>query len=288
VWWQSIEVAPSNPQIVYLSGYRTLPNPSGNGIRDHLLFRRDNDGKWTKLLSNSASTSIGFTLMPNSVIHIVGIASDDPAHVYARVELVDNTLSDALYVSTDSGVSWKEIRRKATKISAFAVRAAKNSLGNHDLIAGTMLEAEVSHNDGADWTALTGAPHMGCLVENAAGELWACTQNYGVSSAPSDGAAIMKTTDLQTWTKVLRYQDLTSAASCGADTLQQNTCVPMWCAVCAQLGCTPAASYGCPVPQEAPPSKAGCCDTGSGAGGPLALSLSVATVLLRPRRKRDP
>lgn len=294
VWWQSIMVAPSNAQIVYLSGYRYLPNPAGAGtIRDHLVFRSDNGGTtWTTLLKNSASNSIGFTLMPNSLIHLVGIASDDPKHVYARIELVDNTQSDALYVSTNSGVSWKEINRKATTIGAFAVRAAKNPQEKHDLIAGTIaLGAEISHDDGMTWTALAGAPHMGCLVENAAGELWACTQNYGIAAAPSDDAGIMKTTDLATWTKLLRYQDLTDATACGADTLQQKTCVPTWCAVCAQLGCTPSPSYACPVAQEAPlttpPSKAGCCETGSAAGGPLALALAVATVLLG-RRKRDP
>jgi hypothetical protein len=229
--------------------------------------------------------------MPNSLIHLVGIRDDDPRHVYARVELVDNTQSDALYASTDSGATWTEIRRKATTIGAFAVRAAAH---NHDLVAGTLaLGAEISHDDGLNWTALTSAPHMGCLVENSAGELWACTQNYDVGTATSDGAGLMKTTDLATWTKVLHYQDLTDAAACGADTLQQKMCVPTWCAVCAQLGCTPSPSYACPVPQEAPvpstsTSKGGCCDTGAGAGGPLALALSVATVLLRPRRRRDP
>lgn len=291
VWWQSIAVAPSDPQVIYLSGYRYIPNPSGSGtLREHLLFHSSNGGtSWTKLLS-SISSAIGFTLMPNSLIHIVGIRDDDPTHLYARVELVDNTQSDALYVSTDSGATWKERNRKATTIGAFVVRGTAH---NHDLVAGTIaLGAEISHDDGTTWTPLTNAPHMGCLVENAAGELWACTQNYGVAPAPSDDAGIMKTTDLATWTKVLRYQDLTSAASCGADTLQQTTCVPTWCAVCAQLGCTPAASYVCPVPQEAPmapmtPSKAGCCDTGSGPGGPLAFALSVATVLLRRPRRRD-
>jgi len=287
VWWQSIQVAPSNAEIVYLSGYRFIPNPAGSGtVRDHLLFRRDINGVWTELLKT------GLTLMPNSVIHLAGIWNDNPAHLYARVELVDNTQSDALYVSTDSGATWTEIRRKATTISAFVARAA-DAQGKHDLIAGTVaLGAEISHDDGKTWTALAGAPHMGCLVENAAGELWACTQNYDVVPVPSDGAGIMKTTDLVTWTKVLRYQDLTEAASCAAGTLQHDACVPLWCAVCAQLGCTASASYACPVPQEAPlttppGAKGGCCDTGAGPGGPLALALSVATMLLRPRRRRD-
>jgi hypothetical protein len=130
---------------------------------------------------------------------------------------------------------------------------------------------------------------MNCLVENSAGELWACTQNYGVSTVPSDNAGIMKTIDLVNWTKVLRYQDLTEAVTCAAGTIQKDTCVAMWCGYCAQLGCTPAASYACPVQTDAPPvpkAGGGCCDSGSGGASGLALGLPVGMVLLRPRPRR--
>ena len=287
VWWQSIEVAPSNPKIVYLSGYRYIPNPMGTGtVRDHLLFRSDNAGaagSWTTL------PRTGMTLMPNSVIHLAGIWSDNPAHLYARVEFIDNTTTDAYYVSVDSGATWTEIDRAPNPFTAFAVRAAINGNAKHDLISGTVTSgARISHDDGKNWTALAGSPHVNCLVENAAGELWACTQNYAVGQGTvSDDAGIMKTTDLATWTKVLRYQDLTDAVACGAGTLQAMTCATSWCTACAQLGCQPSASYNCAVAAEAPPppKAAGCCDTGSSGGGPLALALVVATVVLR---RRDP
>lgn len=288
VWWESLTIAPSNAQIVYLSGYRYLASPGGGTTRDHLLYRSNNGGAtWTAL------PRTGLVLMPNSVIHIAGVARDDATHVYARVELVDNTLSDAIFVSSDSGATWTEIRRKAATIGAFVVRAAVNGNGKHDLVLGTQaLGTEVSHDDGGSWTAATGAPHMNCLVENTAGELWACTQNYGFSGIASDDAGIMKTTDLLTWTKVLHYQDLTEAATCGAGTVQHDTCAPMWCTVCMQLGCTAAASYNCPVATEAPtmmpppPGKSGgCCDAGTSPTGALALALSVATIALRPRRR---
>lgn len=290
VWWQSIQVAPSNPKIVYLSGYRYIPKTGGTGtMRDHLLFRSDNAGaagSWTAL------PRTGMTLMPNSVIHIAGVWNNDPAHLYARVEYIDNTTTDAVYVSVDSGATWTEIDRAPNPFGAFVVRAAVNGNGKHDLIDGTPTTgARISHDDGASWTALAGAPHMNCLVENTAGELWACTQNYAVGQAATDDAGIMKTTDLANWTKVLRYQDLTDAVSCAPDTLQATKCATAWCAVCAQLGCHPPASYNCPVPSEAmgpitPPRAAGCCDTGSSGGGPLALALVVATVVLRRREPR--
>jgi len=286
VWWTSIAVAPSNASIVYLAGYRYVPATSGSGtMREHLLFRSDNAGATWQALPTT-----GLTLMANSRIFVAGIWKDDPAHVYLHVEYIDNTLTDAVYVTSNSGASWTEIRRKADRIGAFVVRGPEHQ---HDLVLGTIkLGAEISHDDGSNWTALANAPHMGCLVENSAGELWACTQNYGVAPAPTDGAGVMKTTDLTTWTKVLRYEELTHAVSCAAGTKQHDVCDPVWCGVCQQLSCTPASSYNCPVPTEAPATTpptskgGGCCDTGTDHGGTLALALSVATVLRRPRRRR--
>lgn len=49
-----------------------------------------------------------------------------------------------------------------------------------DLITATArFGAEISHDDGTIWAPVAGAPHTGCLTENAAGELWACTRTTG-------------------------------------------------------------------------------------------------------------
>jgi hypothetical protein len=292
VWWESIAVAPNNKSIVYLSGFRYIPVSPGSTttVRDHLLYRSDDGGvTWTPQMP---TTLTGLTLTQNSVIHIVGIASDDPKHVYARVSYIDLMTTDGLYVSTDGGVSWTPILSHPDRFIAFVARAGLHN-GHHDLLTATAkFGTEISHDDGATWAPLAGAPHINCLAENSAGELWACTQNYGVGQAQTDDAGIMKTTDLSAWTKVLRYQDLAGpVAGCGADTAEQKTCnqSTLWCGVCAQLGCTPSASYVCPVAASevpvSPMTKGGCCDTGASAGGPLALALSVATLLWRPRRR---
>ncbi|HET9627363.1 MAG TPA: sialidase family protein [Kofleriaceae bacterium] len=296
-WWQTILVAPSNDQVVYLSGYVYVDGPPGpNGkptpVRNHLLFRSDNGGTtWTKLAIDPKVV----TLMQNSLVDIVGIASDDPKVVYMRVELDDNTASASIYRSTDAGVTWKLINHKPVAIPGFLVRAAKNADGTHDVIIATQATgAEISHDGGDHFTQLANAPHINCLVENAAGEVWACTQNYGFTGTASDDAGVMKTTDLATWTKVLRYQDLTDAVTCGAGTPQHDKCAAQWCAVCAQLNCKPAAAYNCPAPTEVPgppsaPKKSGggCCQAGAGdaGAGALALGLVIGTVLLRPRRR---
>jgi photosystem II stability/assembly factor-like uncharacterized protein len=276
-WWQSLEVAPSSPQRLYLTGYRYVPAPSGMGtLTEHLMFRTDNaGGSWLALPTADLAAKA------SSAIDIVGIAKDNPDHVYARVEHSDNAQADSIYRSVDKGAHWTLIDRKPEPIGAFAVR------DNGDLIVGTAASgSEISHDDGASWTPLVDPPHMTCLVENAAHELWACTQNYGSISAPSDGAGVMRTADLVHWTKVVRYEELTDAVTCGSGTLQHDSCAAMWCAVCVQLGCTPSPSYSCPSATEAPaPRKAGCCDSGGGEGA-LALGLTVGTLLWRRPRSR--
>jgi hypothetical protein len=276
-WWQSLRVAPSDPMRLYLTGYRFVEDPSAGGTRkEQLLFRSDNGGaSWIALPTTD------FTVMPNSAIDIIGIAKSNPDHLYARIELDDNQVSDSIYRSTDKGAHWKMINHKPSAIPAFLVR------DNGDLIAGTqVLGAEISRDDGDSWTALVDPPHMNCLVENAAHEIWACTQNYGKPTVPSDEAGIMKTTDLVSWTRVLRYQDLTEAAPCTAGSVQRNTCAAMWCATCAQLGCKPSPSYGCDPVEAPPPARGGCCDSGSGGAGALALGAAIGTLLRRPRRGR--
>jgi hypothetical protein len=279
-WWETLEVAPSDARRLYLSGYRYVPDPTEGTVKEHLLFRSDSAGdSWVPLPVTA------FTLAPNSVIHVVGIDRDNPDLVYARVASDDNELRSSLYRSTDKGGTWEPIR---TKGQAFAFLARSNG----DLILGTQaLGAEISRDRGDSWTPLVDPPHMNCLAENAAGEIWACTQNYGRVAAPSDDAGIMKTTDLVTWTKVLRYQDITDPVVCAAGTVQRDTCVALWCTACQQLGCVPSAAVGCAggnseAPPPPPPAKAGCCDGGRGGVGGLALGLAAGTLLLRPRRRR--
>ena len=282
-WWQSIKAAPSDPQRVYLTGYVL---GAGNS-KQLLLYRSDNGGTtWTSLPVTDFVVQPGIS----SDLEIAAIAPDDADVVYMRVTLDNPTVQgDAIYRSANKGASWTKLRAKDGPIGAFVVRAAKEA-GKRVLVLGTQaVGAEISRDDGVTWTALPSPPHMTCLVENKAGELWACTQNYGATGISSDNAGIMKSTDAMSWTKVVRYQELTEVASCAAGTVAHDRCGALWCSVCAQLGCTPASAYGCPSLVDdtpvTPPGKGGCCDAGAGPGGSLALT-AVVVGLARRRRPR--
>ncbi len=281
-WWSSIEVAPGNPRRLYATGYRFT-----QGTKLIFSFRSDDGGATYQPMSTT-----GLTLMPNSKLEIVGIAATNADLVYARVTLEDNVMSDALYRSGDAGATWTRILGKPAKITAL-VRA------NGDLIAGTASEGLARSSDlGATWTALTTGPHANCLMENAAREVWACTQELGSQSQPGDGFTIMKSTaDLATWTGVLKFADIKAPVACATGTIQRDVCdcnaneMLGWPGLCAQLGCTAeSADTRCAlaeVPVVMPETGHGCCDTGA-AGGPgaLVLGAGVALVLATRRQRR--
>jgi len=204
------------------------------------------------------------------------------------VTVVNNNIGDDLYRSDDSGVTWTKITTGITDSMHVVVRS------NGDLVYGTQtVGGAVSTDKGQTWTPLVNPPHLNCLVENAAHELWGCTLNFGSNQIPPDGYGIMKTTDLATWTGVLRFQDITAPYSCDATSIQETVCVAtLWCGVRSQLGITENPT-GCvdpnpDVPMVKPKNPGGgCCTVGSD-DAPVWICLAslVGVVLMRPRSRR--
>lgn len=327
-WWQSLEVAPSDPQRVYLMGYRLPKKCTSNSAnpgtpctdntmcmesapdagaceaqKEFLLFKSTTGGT-----SFAAMSMTGITpTSQNSAIEIAGIDPSNADIVYARVTLESNTSGDSIYRSTNGGATWTKILSRSSNIGglSFLVRFDGSCVaGTRDI--GAWKSAFVTNQGcGAAWIDLTTAPHIGCLSENTAHEVWACTQNnesvqLGI---PADGFAIMKSTNLAAWTGVLRFQDIQGPYVCPAGSIQHDRCVERymdeqspWCCLLSQLGITStavactgymacfgtrdeAASDGTP-----PKKDPGCCS--ANAKPPVMLTLLVAVGLLFRRRKQ--
>lgn len=286
-WWASLEAAPSDPKRVYLSGYRFEPAtpPNTGKVKKFLFFRSVTTGEvWEEV------PLTGIETMPNSTIEIAGISHENPDLVFARVKLSDNSISDKLYrfergTGDLKDSKWIPILEKAGAIS-FLVRR-----GTGDLVAATQsLGTVVSTNDGVSWTDLVNPPHINCLAENAAGEVWACTQNFGTMGSPPDNYGIMKSRDLATWQPVLRFQDIKEPVACADGTTQKDRCdAELWCATCDQVGCDPQ-RVECIKPDPnagdgGGSDGAGCCQGAPPAPGALLMVFGVGLLLLRPRRR---
>ncbi len=283
-WYISLKFAPSDASKLYASAYRIV------GSTKVLLLYKSIDGGAT--FTAMGQTGLPTTTSSSSVIEIVGVDPANPSIVYARMSFANGMAGDTIYKTTNAGQSWTAIRTKAETPISFLVRS------NGDLVIGTRtLGAEVSQNGGTSWTPLTNPPQINCLTENAAHEVWACTQNYDTMNGsgaviPGDGYGIMKTTDLASWTGVLKFQDIAGPVDCAAGTIQHDTCVSMrWCGLRTQLGITATGGVDCSVdgpPPDGglhvhPPSK-GWCDAGPNAP-PVAMGLVIVLGLLRRRRK---
>ena len=305
-WWSSLAVAPSNASRVYVTGYRL----DGQNPKIHLLFTSTTGGaSYTPMTMNLAGGGT-MTVSANSTIEIVGISPASDTTIYAKVSFENGTMGDSIYKSTNAGQTWTKILSKNSNYGlAFLVRKVGTTIS---CVAGTReLGAWVSTNCDTNWTALTNAPHIGCLYQDTAGTVWACTQNYASPqlNLPSDEYGIMKSNDLTTWTGVLKYQDIQAPVACPAGTVQEDQCVQkymdqqsQWCCLVPQLGitstaidCTGALECvgntvvdGAPVDAgsnvKPPKEREQCCGTGNGRSSAL-LSLLVAAVLLLRRRR---
>ena len=279
-WYETLYILPTDSQKVWLASYRF----SGQTKTVYVYKSVDGGASFTAVTTNGIT---GVT--SSSSLSIEGV--DGAGNTYARLTYAGGVMTDNIYKLVPNGTSWTQILSKPDTI-AFLVRS------NGDLVAGTKTQgAYVSTNQGGNWTALTNPPHINCLVENSAHEVWACTQNYGDStmSIPSDGYGIMKTTDLATWTGVLKYENIAGPVTCAAGTKQQDSCVAMtWCGLRTQLGIT-ANPVDCTAPlPDGPPDAAvvhppkkgstGWCDSGSGNAGPITMGLLVGLLLLRRKR----
>lgn len=326
-WWESIETAPSNDAqniYVYLTGFRLVqkctPNSGNPGTPCTMNSECTNGGmcefQKTFLLYKSTDGGTSYTTMSmsgiattsaNSIIQIVGISPVDPNTLYVKVTLETGTDGDSIYKSTDAGASWTKILSKNSRFGlSFLVRYDGSCIaGTREMGAWTAPASGTGC--GTTWTPLAGAPHIGCLYENAAHEVWACTQDRAILQLglESDGYGLMKSTDLTTWTGMLKYEDIKAPVACAVGTAQNDRCIERymdeqspWCCLVPQLGITSTAidcsgQRGCfatvdgavDAPSMKPPEK-GCCETGSSGGPAMFLSTLVAGGLLRRRRRK--
>jgi hypothetical protein len=290
-WYSSLFFQPGSSTVAYLTGYRFTGT-----TKSLLVYKTTNGGtSWTAVTTTPLAFNTDFS--NSSSIDVVGV--DATGNVYARVSYPDGNVGGAIWKLPPAQVTWTKIRQKADNVS-FLIRS------NGDLVLATpTLGAEKSSNGGTTWTALTNPPHINCLVENAAHEVWACTRNYGDANNPSDGFGIMKTTDLATWSGVLKYEDIQGPVSCAAGTMQKDVCENQrWCGLKMQLGITSTAiDCSAVTPDGAPDAGSGSdgsngsnshhgggggwCSTGSGGTTPLLVGLLVAGTLLRRRRTKE-
>ncbi|MEZ4402475.1 MAG: MYXO-CTERM sorting domain-containing protein [Kofleriaceae bacterium] len=284
-WWNSIEVAPSDPQRVVVTAFR-LANAQP---RERLLFRTDDGGaRWDPLPTTA------FVGTNNSDLDVAAIDPADPDHVFIRMTNAGPTLSEALFVSTDVGAAaptWTRVLDVADNLTGVVVRP-----GGEVLAATPSLGLQRSTDGGATFAPVPGVTLEGrCLAQRPDGQLWMCTNNL-----PPDGAAIhvSATGAAGSWTRLFGFSEIVGPVRCAAGTVQHDDCeLVLWCGLQENLGIT-STEIDC---QVAPPDAGidattggggggkGCCSTGGSPGLELPLAgLGLAGLVRRRRRRGQP
>jgi uncharacterized protein (TIGR03382 family) len=285
-WWQSLEVAPSKPTRIYLSGYNVItrdPNrvqlgsdsPDYNDGKQLLLYRSDDGGHTFSKLSTQAFRPYSQA----STLDIAAISPADPDLVFVRITGERNGVGDGIYRSDDAGGTWTHVLDTPDSLQAFVARR------DGSILTATQFTKSMfrSLDGGKTFEQLPTDLLFSCFTEDPHGRLWACTQNYVV------GFGIGASDDLAHWSKVLHYAEIAGPVACAAGTVQHDKCeLQNWCPLGQQFGIP---SSLCPSASETPPNGppppmhgAGCCEAGGGPGGALA---GLLVVLVALRRRRD-
>jgi photosystem II stability/assembly factor-like uncharacterized protein len=109
-WWESVEVAPSDPRRVWVSGYRLVPAPTA-------LLRETRDGgaTWREV----PTAGIDLARDPRAIV--LGIAPDAPATVFVRAPNAVEPAGDAIYRTTDGGATWTRVLQLDGSLRGFAI-----------------------------------------------------------------------------------------------------------------------------------------------------------------------
>jgi hypothetical protein len=240
-WVESIAVAPSNPMRVYATGSAFV------GERQVRLWRSDDGGaSWMPLAT--------MALLPTSSSELE-VAAIDPANadrVFLRVTNAGAVLQEAVFRTDDAGQGWTEVLRVPDYVTGVTVRA------NGYVVAATRSNGLYASIDGNGPMGLLPGRTLtvSCLTELSGGELWVCADNFG-----SDRMGIGRSTDAETWTKVMTMLDLAGPIDCPAGTVQKDECNQgAWC-LYKDLYSIPSEEVSCVSPD------AGVGGDGGGGGG---------------------
>jgi MYXO-CTERM domain-containing protein len=293
IWWKSVKIAKSNAMRVYIAGYQvagTLPDGGQMQPTAHLFHSDDDGGTWIE------SPLTGVTYGATPVLTIAAIDPTNPDVAFVVSQGANPPMGDILYKTTDAGQTLTQVLAAGGVIGDVVIKDANTVYATTFVPNGMSViggPAYVSTNAGMSFSAMTGAPQLGCLGLREDGTLLGCGANW-----VPDYMAIAKSSDnAATWQKVWRFVELYGPGTCAAGNAEEDVCAEQqWGNLSAQFGvtgpsCGPLTGqvYGGigsdPATPVNPKKKAGCCDAGSGPSGPVALAGLVMIWLRRNRRR---
>jgi photosystem II stability/assembly factor-like uncharacterized protein len=258
---ETVEIAPSNPDRVYVSA--RINDPSQASV----LLRSDDGGQtWMQNgidLPAGASTFIG------------AVDPKNPDVVYVRVQVTATTIG-SVHVTRDAGATWTQIWTGQGDVSGFALS------GDGATLAVGGPDAGINVASTKDFVfAKTNALGPSCLTWSR-GRLFACAKEaidgFSIGASGDEGVTFMP---------LLHFSDITPR-ECGAAT-SAAVCASSWSSVASLIGVD--AGTDASPPENHPPEV----DAGGGCGcvasappspGASVYALVIAVGAIGVRRAR--
>jgi MYXO-CTERM domain-containing protein len=283
--FQSVRIAPSNPQILYVTSVAsTAPFAA--------IVHRSADAGMT-----FADMPLDFQLagIPPQLVEVLTIDPRNPDVVYARgIAMVGDVLEHALLESTDGGQTFTQLLEVDGVTEPSGQTRGIDDVAI-DVAAGKVYVAtRVGLYEGEDATGgapMTMVTHQGSLMQTQCvdvhgGALFACASQF------VDHAAIAESTDgAKTFKSVLNYVDTVGPVDCPTSTPVGSQCPAYWYMYGSQLGI--GFDAGAPDGSTMMKKPAPGCSCGVGGAGAAGGGIGAAMLLAfagiggsRMRRRR--
>lgn len=186
----SVEIDPSNPDVVYASLWDSRQGPwedgnEYNGPNSGLYKSTDGGATWNQLTQG----------MPDGVIQVhTAIAPSQPSRVYAAIA---HGRVVGIYRSDDAGAMWSQAttdRRPTGRIGGGDLPVLRVDPKNPDILYSTSTVTFKSVDGGKTWSALKGAPG-GDDYQN----IWINPNNPDTILLTSDQGAVVSVNGGKTW-----------------------------------------------------------------------------------------
>jgi hypothetical protein len=272
IYFIRVVVAPSNPKIVYLTGFRNM---------FPLIMAVSTDGGETFTMDLEASTGMA---MPGQVVELLGVAPDDANTLYF---VVTNPDGDEVWKSTSQGHNPVKVLTLGEAGQQYGFSFGENPA---TLYVGSQVLLEsvgkppaylyFSHDAGKTWDRHpTGAmgPRFRCL-HWVAGKLYACGGDQSNQDSFLLGSSI---DEGLTWQPAVTFSQLKGVRSCVADKCAVTT---TWlCDTYGVCGGVVRPDGGTVTP---PATSKGCAVGGRGGAASLGGAILGLTALALRRRRR--
>lgn len=297
---ETLDVAPSDPNTLYIGGARSVFDADGAVDRTGIVLTTTNAG------ASYTATEIPLTLPLEfeSSAFVSAVDPNDPQRVYVRVSESTDSIAtsnvDRLLVSDDGAATFQTVYQGKGALPGFALSGDGSKVFIGDSVAGVLLAAAPPVDSGATYSfAKRSSAIVQCLTWSA-GDLYACTpqpQNTYLKEI-----AVSKD-DGTTFSPVFPFGCVSGPLACDSGSVA-NTCNMEFPSVQALVGACPgdagaadagaeasaqdasASASDAGTPGHGPRSASCGCEAGEAAGevgGLSTLALLVAAMLRRRR-----